>query len=349
MGKSALVTGACGFVGSHMCEVLLEAGFTVRATDLESVYNYTGPERGRYPSVIKKLPVEFIPSDLTKKETLKPVVKDVELVFHPAAIFDYWASYELLERVNVHGTRNLCEALAEDGKAKRIVNWSTTGVYKMSTEPVVINEDFPKESPILYCKSKWEQERTVEDFFKSQNGNFSYTTIRPAPVYGPRNVYGVAQLILPVPKLPAVTLPKCLTNAMPFIHVRDLCRAALFLSEKEEASNQAFNVSDDTKMTQLEFFQHLSQLFGKRFIGLPWIPMSHIKFWSGITASVLDIVSRRITKKRPLLEKETIPFFGISFVFDNNKLKNLGFQFTYPDARAGVKDTVEWYKKEGWV
>lgn len=347
MGKLALVTGACGFVGSHMCEVLQEQGYTVRATDLESVYNTTGPERGRYPSAIKKLGVEFIPSDLTKKETLKPVVKDVDVVFHPAAIFDYWASYELLKRVNVDGTQNLCEALHEEGKAKRLVNWSTTGVYKMSVEPVVINEEFPKDSPVLYCKSKWEQEMTVDAFCK--NNSLSYTTIRPAPVYGPRNVYGVAQLILPLPKIPVVSLPKCLTNAMPFIHARDLCRAALFLSEKEEARNQAYNVSDDTKMTQIEFFQYLAQLLGKRFIGLPWIPMSHIKFWAGITASLLDVVSRRITHKRPLLEKETIPFFGVDFVFDNTKLKNLGFEFKYPDARAGIKETVEWYKKEGWM
>ena len=186
MNKTALVTGACGFVGSHLVEVLLQEGFTVRATDLESAYNYSGPERGRFPSVIKKLGVEFVPCDLTKKETLPKVVKDISYVFHPAAVFDYSASYELLERVNVLGTKNLCEALLEEGKVQRMVNWSTTGVYTLPKNGQPLSEEAPKKPTVLYCKSKLAQEEAVQEFYEKQR--FSYTTIRPAPIYGPRNI-----------------------------------------------------------------------------------------------------------------------------------------------------------------
>lgn len=347
MEKLALVTGACGFVGSHMCEVLAEEGYHVRATDLESAYNFQGAERGRYPSAVKKLGVEFIPSDITKKETLKNIVKDVEVVFHPAAIFDYSASYELLERVNVHGTRNLCEALLEEGKVKRLVNWSTTGVYTMPKDSEVLTEESPKDSPILYCKSKLAQEAVVQEFYEKHK--LAFTTIRPAPIYGPRNVYGVGQLIMPLSKLPVVTLPKSLTNPMPFIHVRDLCRAALFLSQKEEAAGKAYNVSDDTKINQVEFFQLLCGVMGKRFIGLPLVPVSHVKFWTNVAATALQFVGDKITHKRPMIEKQTVPFIGISFIFDNTKLKNLGFQFVYPDVRSGIQETVAWYKEAGWM
>ncbi|PIU69015.1 MAG: hypothetical protein COS84_00230, partial [Armatimonadetes bacterium CG07_land_8_20_14_0_80_40_9] len=118
-----LVTGACGFNGSYMVELLLEKGYKVRATDLE------GTERGIYEDLVKREGVEFVPSDLTKKETLKEVVKDVEYVFHPAAVFDYAAKWELMERVNVFGTRNLCEVLMEEGKVKKFVVWSSAAVY----------------------------------------------------------------------------------------------------------------------------------------------------------------------------------------------------------------------------
>lgn len=343
----ALVTGACGFVGSHLCEALLEQGYAVRATDLESAYNFQGPERGRYPSVVKKLGVEFVPSDITKKETLKNLVKDVEVVFHPAAIFDYSASYELLERVNVFGTRNLCEALVEEGKVKRLVNWSTTGVYTMPKDSEMLTEESPKGSPVLYCKSKLAQEAVVQEFYEKHK--LPFTTVRPAPIYGPRNVYGVGQLITPLSKLPVVALPKSLNNPMPFIHVRDLCRAAIYLSQKEEAAGKTYNVSDDTKMTQVEFFQQMSQNMGKRFIGIPLIPVSHVKFWTNVFATILQFIGDKITHKRPILEKQTVPFIGVSFIFDNSKLKNLGFQFLYPDARPGIKETMEWYKKEGWM
>lgn len=162
MNKLCLVTGTCGFSGSYMVELLQDVGYKVRATDLE------GTDRGIYKEIIEKEGVEFIPSDLTKKETLKEVVKDVEYVFHPAAIFSYSASYEAMEKVNVFGTRNLCEALLQEGKIKRLIVWSTVGVYGLpKPEMLPIAEETLCSPSNLYEKSKYEQEKVVIEFYKN--------------------------------------------------------------------------------------------------------------------------------------------------------------------------------------
>ena len=75
--KKYLVTGACGFTGSHLCDLLHERGLDFRATDLE------GADRSCLPP-----DTEFVPSDLTDPKSLRPVTEDVGIVLHTAAIFD---------------------------------------------------------------------------------------------------------------------------------------------------------------------------------------------------------------------------------------------------------------------
>lgn len=347
MAKRALVTGACGFVGSHMCEVLVEAGYDVRATDLGAAFEATERERGQYPSVIKKLGVEFLPSDLTDRQSLKRVVKGVEVVFHPAAVFDYSAPYELLERVNVGGARNLCEAIAAEGSVECLVNWSTAGVYKTSYDGTPCGEEAPKGPANLYGKSKLAQEGVVEAFHKKEG--LPFVTLRPAPVYGPRNAYGVAQLILPLARLPVIPFPRSMTNPMPLLHVRDLCRAALHLSERKEHGGTAYNVSHGGSLNQLQFFKTVAALFHKPFIEIPWLGIEDVDRFAQAAAKVSAFLAKRVTHRRPLIEKETLEFVRGTFIFPNDKLKRTGFKFRYADARKGLKETIEWYREEGWV
>lgn len=128
--KKALVTGACGFSGGHMVKILSDAGIEVRGTDLARAY-----ESPKVHAVQERLGidwsapgVEFVASDLGDKDSLKAVLEGVDVVFHTASLYDYSASMQALEAVNIQGTVNLCEAMAETG-VKRIIHWSTAGVY----------------------------------------------------------------------------------------------------------------------------------------------------------------------------------------------------------------------------
>lgn len=331
-----LVTGACGFVGTYMCELLAQKGFKVRGTD----------RAGLDTTNLSSLGVEFVPADLTQKETLKPAVSGVEYVFHPAAVFDYSAPWELLERVNVGGTTNLCEVMAEAGAIKRFVNWSTVGVYGTPRKELLpYTENSPVVPGNLYEKSKKKQEEVVEAFY--QKHKLPYTTIRPTPIYGPRNLYGVAQMVLTPALLHAIVIPKNFTFRMPFAHVKDICGAAFHLSQKPEAAGQIYNVADDSRLTNYEFMSFLGDMYQKKVIAFPYFPASHARFWMMVISWFMAKWSKYVSHKRPLLELETSRYIGVDYVFSNEKLKGTGYTLLYPDVRKGMAETIRWYYENG--
>ena len=129
----SLVTGACGFMGTHMVEVLAAAGHDVRATDLPSAWAGDDRTTGRFPSVVQRLGAEIIPADLARPETLEPLVKDVDYIFHVAGVFSYKAPWALLKRVNVDGTRALLDCALRAGNGlKRVVVWGAGGIYGLA-------------------------------------------------------------------------------------------------------------------------------------------------------------------------------------------------------------------------
>src|SRR5438128_63093 len=126
----SLVTGACGFMGTHMIDVLAEAGHRIRATDLSQSYDHDDLQKGRFPSILKKHSVEFVPADVTDRTGLEKILHDVDYVFHIAAIFSYSAPWDILYRVNVEGTRHLLELLKEISTFKKLILWAAGGIYR---------------------------------------------------------------------------------------------------------------------------------------------------------------------------------------------------------------------------
>lgn len=144
--KVDVVTGACGFSGNYVVKHLLEKGRKVRATDLEGAYDK--PQSVEFRKLLdvdyERDGVEWVPADLTKKETLAPLFKkgDVGCLFHTASLYDYSAPWEALERINIGGVTNLLEAAVE-GKVGRMIHWSTCGVYGHSNFPGSYLEGWP--------------------------------------------------------------------------------------------------------------------------------------------------------------------------------------------------------------
>ncbi len=348
MTKLALVTGATGFLGSHMVELLLDSGYEVRATDLP-VTSYTDdPVRGRYASVLKKPGVEFIPSNLANPQNLPELVRGVNYVFHIAALFSYIASWGSLYQINVEGTRALVEALLQEGSLKRFVLWGAGGIFGAPPpEQLPIREETTKNPPNAYLKSKWEQEKLVHQYFEREK--FPYSCIRPTGVYGPRAVYGMGQVVQMLGKKKKISLPKSFTGRMAFIHSTDVSRSALYVAEHTEALGEAYNLVDDTPYTNVEFFEFLAEILGKPFSAIPLVPVGLVKSAGYVGAVIDEFVSKKILKKKPSLEKDTIFFLGVDFWYSNEKLKKLGYQFTYPDSKKGWSQTIPWYKEVGLI
>lgn len=337
MKPTVLITGACGFVGSNLVKTALEKGWRVRATDLPSANR----------NMLKDLSVEFIPADVTKKETLKRVVDGAEYVFHPAAVFNYSAPWKAFQEVNISGTENLCRAVVDAGDVKKFVLISTVEIYGITPpELLPTREDAPKCPESNYAKSKLGQEEVVSRFRKKHG--LPAVTVRPGPIYGPGNYYGVAKMIQEPARLPFLAIPSNMDTRAPFVNVKDVCEAVFFLAQKDKAVGEAYNVVDDSSYTIYEFFKHLAPLLGKPFFTVPPVPAAHLKFMGKIAAKVIEAVSR-LTRTKPLIEEGYLIYVGNDFWFSNEKLKSLGYQLIYPDVKEGIKETIAWYREEGLI
>lgn len=345
MPPLSLVTGACGFMGTHMVEVLKEAGHRVRATDLARSYERDDVQAGRFPSVLKRLGVEFIPADVTNRETVEKILHDVEYVFHIAAIFSYSASWEVLYRVNVEGTRSLLDLLKKVPTLKKLVLWGAGGIHRFpqGLQDLPIHEGSPIEPQNNYLKSKWEQESLVRDY--CQENGMRFSVVRPTTVYGPRAVYGGGQLIHDALEMNHLMIPRNFTFRMPTVHVRDVCRAALFLAENPKTDGESYALNDDSQTTTVEYFQLIARLTGRPFKALPPMPLGLVRFNLRLAASLGKWRHKIFGGSPPKFEKDSVKYFGVDYICSNKKLKDAGFVFQYPDFAKGLEETLPWYRE----
>lgn len=328
-----LVTGACGFTGSHLCEILTERGLDFRATDL-----------GCADTCVLPAGTEFVPSDLTDPESLKAVVEGIDIVLHPAAIFDWWTPREVLEAVNVQGTENLCIA-ARDAGVRRLVSWSTSGVYGCQKfDDLPICECHPKEPIEDYSITKHMQDQVVHRY----NGGGGMTTciIRPGVVYGPRAQYGAAQVFDVFAILPIIPVPVNFKYRFGVVHVRDIAGAAIYMSGKDEAAGEEYCCVDSSAVSIADFFRLIAKHMGKPVLPIYAPPMLSRNL--GLAAAdISEWLAKNVTKTRPLLERGPIQFFPIDMYVSNQKLRDLGYVFEYPEPDRGVEETIAWMEREG--
>jgi len=343
-----LVTGACGFMGSHMVELLAENGYRVRATDLPAACEGDDRQRGLFPSVARKAGAELVAADLTDPASLEQVCEGVQWVFHIAGLFKYSATWEALQAVNQGGTRNLLGALDRKGDLQRFIMWGAGGVYGLPTADMLpLREDMPTNPPNDYLRSKDLAEKEVMEFCDKHD--LPHAVLRPTTVYGPRAVYGGGQLVMGMAKMNPALVPANFTARVPFIHVRDVVGAALHLAEQGNGISGPYNVNDDSQMTQVELVRFFAQLTGHLFVKLPPVPVDLIRSGVGKVATWVQYLARDVLHTASPIEADTIQYLNRDFTYSNEKLKATGYRFVYPDPRPGLRDTLQWYRQEGWL
>lgn len=333
MGLS-LVTGACGFIGSHMTDLLVEQGVRVRATDLPKAdRTFLNPK------------AEFVPSDLSDPASLKGLCEGVDRIFHVAALFSYSAPFLALYRANVVGTQELLrKALEESRDLKSVVLWGAAGIYGPRMKPPV-REDAPVEPGNDYLKTKYIQEQVALDLHRTRG--LPLTIMRLASPYGPRARYGayLSFRLIALGQAPPFLVGHGRNRAGGMAHVRDICRAADFLSRRpDRASGQVYNVCDDVAYTMDELSFFLGDELGSPFFKWPRIPV-----WLAIK-SARDMEERfRRKGKVPPVPADMAEYANIDCVLDTSKLKALGFELLYPDCKKGIRETIAWYREKGWL
>jgi nucleoside-diphosphate-sugar epimerase len=311
MKRQALVTGACGFVGGHLVEQLLTDGWDVRATDLPE------SDRSRLPG-----DAAWAPSDLTRRESVPPVVEEVDVVFHAAHVYDASAPWDKLYRVNVLGTEYLLEA-AHRAKVQRVVSRSSCRVYgKVARDRMPIDETHPVRPRDSLGRSMAMQDAVVWRYHES---GLPATLLRPSLPYGAKGRGGLTEVLRRLNRLPVVPVPVNHMQRVSSVHVKDLVRAASFVAEKEETAGEEYNITDDGRYSFAAFLSLLAQGLGKRTLPI-LAPRALVKAGAWIAA-----------------------LGSFDFVPSNSKIKSLDFRFVHPDPSSGIPETIEELRREGYL
>jgi NAD dependent epimerase/dehydratase len=180
-GRRVLVTGAGGFIGSHLAERLAALGARTRAA---TRYSSTA-SRGWLAGSPFEADIEVVTIDVTDRDTVLKATKDVDIVFHLAALIGIPYSYDAPQsyvRTNVEGSVNVFQA-ALDAGVQRVVHTSTSEVYG-TARYVPIDEAHPLQGQSPYSASKIGADKQAEAFWRSHG--LPVVTVRPFNTYGPR-------------------------------------------------------------------------------------------------------------------------------------------------------------------
>lgn len=338
-----LITGACGFIGSHLVEHFAAAGHEVIAADLPEALAAPAEDRTRFPEVCAAAGARLVPLDVTDPGSCRRAVRGAELCVHVAAVFSYSAPEQLLRAVNVEGTRNLFEALLAEGSCRRVVNFGAGGVYGYPSGEI-FTEDSPKRPVNAYLRSKWDQEVLAHGY---KERGIEVTSVRPTSPYGPRAHYGSGLLLLGLAARPAVFANLAGVN-LPFIHVGDLCRAVEHLAAYGPADGEAYNASDDGSLDAIGLARICAEEAGRRVRVLPPVPLALARRLLSAAARVAMATARR-RGTQPVLEYDSVQYFGRDYRYCNDKLKATGFSFEQPDPEPGIRATLRWYLEQGWL
>lgn len=182
-GKKVLVTGADGFIGSHLVEALARAGAEVTALALYNSFGHTGWLEDVDDDVISA--IEVIRGDIRDPHQSIAICRGQDVIFHLASLISVPFSYEATSHyieTNVLGTNNILQgALAAN--VSRMVHTSTSEVFG-TAQTVPINEDHPLQAQSPYAASKIGADKIAESFHRTYD--LPVTTLRPFNTYGPR-------------------------------------------------------------------------------------------------------------------------------------------------------------------
>ncbi len=262
-GKKVLITGAGGFIGSHLTEKLVSEGAKVRAMVRYNSRGSTGWLTEAAPAVRKEL--EIVQGDLRDADTVSRYVQDREVVFHLGAMISIPYSYispSEASAVNVGGTLNVLNACRSAG-VERVVHTSTSEVYG-TAQYVPIDEKHPLVGQSPYSASKIGADNLVESFFRSFD--LPVVTVRPFNTFGPRQS---ARAVIPSTILQFIGGKEVrlgnLTPTRDFTFVSDTVEGMLAAgSSSDKALGRTVNLGSKQEISIKELVTLISELMGNQ-------------------------------------------------------------------------------------
>jgi NAD dependent epimerase/dehydratase len=252
--KKILITGADGFIGSHLTEMLLHKGAKVKALSYYNSFNYWG-----WLEDIDCLnDVEVLTGDVRDPHYCKHIIKDVDIIFHLAALIAIPYSYiapDSYVDTNIKGTLNICQAALENG-CERVIHTSTSEVYG-TAQYVPIDEKHPLQPQSPYSASKIGADAMAKSFYNAFD--LPLTIARPFNTYGPRQS---ARAIIPTIIMQLLSGKKeiqlgALNPTRDFNYVKDIANGFVEISKSEKTIGKVVNIASNNEISMGQLAQEL--------------------------------------------------------------------------------------------
>ncbi|MCF8131387.1 MAG: NAD-dependent 4,6-dehydratase LegB [Deltaproteobacteria bacterium] len=309
--QSIIITGADGFIGSHLTEMLLAKGAKVKALSLYNSFN----DWGWLETIPCHENFEIVCGDVRDPHFCKEITKGIDIIFHLAALIAIPYSYiapDSYVDTNVKGTLNICQAAKENG-CKRLIHTSTSEVYG-TAQYVPIDEKHPLQPQSPYSASKIGADHMAMSFHLAFG--LPVTIARPFNTYGPRQS---ARAVIPtiITQISAGKKEIHLGDLSPtrdFNYVSDTCQGFISIAESDAAIGEVINIDSGSEISVGDTLNLIKELMN-----------SDVTF---------------LTDENRLRPKDSEVF---RLCCDNTKIRSLtGFEPNYT-LKEGLQKTIDWF------
>ena len=311
MSKKILITGADGFIGSHLVEALIRVGADVRALTQYNSFNTWG---WLDELEVVKTGAEIISGDVRDAAFCQKLMEGVDTVFHLASLiaipYSYHAPQSYID-TNVTGALNLCQAALDKG-ISRFLHTSTSEVYG-TAQYVPIDEAHPLQAQSPYSASKIGADSVAYSFYSAFE--LPVTIVRPFNTYGPRQSARafIPSVIIQLMEKDEIEVGD-LTPTRDFNYVEDTCRGFQLLASCENSIGEIVNIGSATEISIGDTMKKIADLMGK---------------------------SVKATRSAERIRPEKSEVFRLCC--DNSKIKKLTGYEPEVDVEEGLKRTIDWF------
>jgi len=324
-----LVTGATGFLGSHVAEQIARQGHAVRVL----------VRRTSDRSFLRGFETEEALGDVTQPDGLAAAVEGVDAVVHAAGLVKARSAAEF-EAVNAGGTANLLAALDPAHPLRRFVLISSLAAHGPSEDGRPRPLDAPAAPVTAYGRSKLRAEELVRSW---AGDGHAAAIIRPSMIYGPRD-----RQLLPFFRLARWRLAPLLgggTNAVSCVYVEDAARAAaLAATAGDDAPSATYALDDGAVYTWRDLLAAVEQAVGKKALRLPSPP------WAFAAAALVSELYGRLRRRAVSFTRDKVVEMRQRYwVCSHEEIsRDLGWQ-PQVGLSEGAALTAAWYRQHGWL
>lgn len=323
----ALVTGATGFVGSHLVNRLTRDGWQTRVF-VRDTTRLSPTTAGA---------IEIVTGTLSDPEKLASAVRDVDIVFHCAANVSTWASDADYDKANVLGIDHLLNAIIQNNRnIRRIVHLSTADVYGFPENPAD-EQTALNGGEFGYGRSKLQGETHLTQ--KAYDAGIPLTIFRPCNIIGPQSQF-IERIGNALSSGVMLTIDRGTQHAG-LLCVDNLIDCMLWAASTEISRGQIYNLRDPVEMTWRDFISHFrSEIKGKGIlVNLPF-PIAN-----SLAHALGTIGKTFIPGVEPLLHPLIVRIFGRTCGHSIDKIRAHGAPLGRLDTLLGLQQAIRWYQE----